>query len=119
MLLIVDDDPKFLQDAERALDAEVLFARDADQALDLVGNLGAEFSAVLVDLNLPGKDGFSLIIEMRRRFPNLPVIAISGVVQEHALESAKAVGAADALRKPITSEWNTVIFRAQRKTANG
>jgi CheY-like chemotaxis protein len=73
----------------------------------------------LVDLNLPGKDGFSLIMEMRRSCPNLPVIAISGVFQEHVLESAKAVGAADALRKPITPEWNTAITRVHAKTANG
>jgi CheY-like chemotaxis protein len=121
MLLIVDDDPRFLQDAQRALHVEggVMFARNADQALSLLGELGTEFSAALVDLSLPGTDGFSLIIEMRRRFPNLPVIAMSGVFQEHVLESAKAVGAADALRKPITSEWNSALSKVHRKTANG
>ena len=115
MLLLIDDDPRFLEEAERVLDGmeDVLFARDGDHALFLMDNLGAEFSVVLIDLNLPGQDGFSLIHAMRHRFPALPLIAISGVSQRHVLESAKLLGATDALRKPITTEWKAAIARVQ------
>jgi two-component system response regulator FlrC len=120
MLLIVDDDPRFLEYAERVLEAEggILFARDAGQALSLMDSLAADFSAALVDLDLPGKDGFSLILELRQQFPKLPVIAMSGVFQTHVLESAKALGAIDVLRKPITTEWNTAISRVRTQVAN-
>src|SRR4051794_37346149 len=103
MLLIIDDDPTFLETAERLLSTGrgVFFARDAQHAKELMGSVGAAFSVVLVDLDLPGQDGFSLIQEMRQAFPDLPVIAISGVLQREVLESAKLVGAVDALSKPI------------------
>jgi CheY-like chemotaxis protein len=75
--------------------------------------VGAAISAMLIDLDLPGQDGFSLIQEMRVNFPDLPVIAMSGVFQQHVLESAKSVGAIAALPKPITAEWVTEVARVR------
>jgi two-component system response regulator TctD len=114
MLLIVDDDPAFLAQAERLLDRGrgVFMAGDGQQAKELIRAVGAAFSAVLVDLNLPGQDGFSLIRELREAFPDLPVIAISGVCSRAALDSARIIGAADALPKPIDHTWKAAIARA-------
>jgi DNA-binding NtrC family response regulator len=115
MLLIVDNDPEFLQEAEQHLTSPrgVFFARDAKQAKELMGNVGGVFSAALVDLDLPGQDGFSLIREMHQRYPDLPLIAISGVFQSNVLESAKLLGASETLPKPISAEWNAVIARVR------
>jgi DNA-binding NtrC family response regulator len=115
MLLIVDDDPRFLEAAERALDEQdgVLFALDALQARSLMGMVGEDVSAVLIDLSLPRGCGTSLIREMSRDYPDLPIIATSTAVKRNAMERAKALGAADQLRKPVTSEWNTAITRAK------
>ena len=74
-----------------------------------MGTVGKDFSTALIDLSLPGVNGFSLVREMSRTYPDLPVIAISGKLHQDALESAKALGVADVLRKPITSEWNAAI----------
>src|ERR1051325_5206230 len=108
MLLIVDDDPAFLVKAQDLLDEKrhnIYFARDAQQARSLMGSVGADFTLVRIDLDLPGQDGFSLIAEMRRNFPDLPIVAVSGVYQASALESARALGAAEVLSKPVTAEW--------------
>jgi DNA-binding NtrC family response regulator len=115
MLLIVDDDPNFLEQAMQVLNSGrgVFIARDAQQAKELMGSVGAAFSLVLIDLDMPGQDGFSLIREMRAAFPDLPVIAMSGVCQRDVLESAKVIGAADALPKPIDRTWELAIARAQ------
>src|SRR3954467_12985484 len=115
MLLIVDDDPAFLETAERLLNTGrgVFFARDATHAKDLISSVSAAFSVALVDLDLPGQDGFSLIYEMRQAFPDLPVIAISGVLKRDVLESAKLVGAAAALPKPIDAAWTAAIAKAR------
>jgi two-component system, response regulator AauR len=121
MLLIVDDDPTFLERAEELLDGVgrgIFFARNAEHARELMGTVGDGFSVVMIDLDLPGQDGFSLIAEMRRRFPTLPVIAISGVVQKHVLESAKLLGAADTLQKPIGPEWTSTIARVRSACAH-
>jgi len=121
VLLIVDDDPRFLQEAEQLLDENrgVFFARDAEHAKQLMGSVGEGFSVLMIDLDLPGQDGFSLIREFRQQFPELPVIAISGVFQAHVLESAKLVGAAEALRKPINAEWLAAIRRVRSDAATG
>jgi CheY-like chemotaxis protein len=95
----------------------VFFAGNAAQAKSLMGTLGAGFSVVLIDLDLPGQDGFSLIREMRSSYPDLPVIAISGVFQQHVLQTAKLIGAADALQKPIGPEWKLAIERVRRQAA--
>ena len=114
MLLLVDDDPHFLQAAEEVLVTRdgIFLARSAEQAKDLMRSFGSDFSLAMVDLDLPGQDGFSLIEEMRLHFPDLPIIAISGVAQEGVLEIAKVLGAADALHKPITPDWQIAMARA-------
>lgn len=63
MLLIVDDDPTFLEQAQNVLDVGrgVFFAGSAEHAKELIGTVGAEFAMVMIDLDLPGQDGFSLI----------------------------------------------------------
>ena len=98
-----------------AIIRRVFLAADAKQAFKLAENLG--FSVALVDLDLRGQNGFELIRNMRERFPDLPVIAISGVLQVDALESAKLFGAAEVLQKPVTPEWKPVVERI-RATAH-
>jgi CheY-like chemotaxis protein len=121
MLLIVDDDPRFLEAAERMLNPGrgVFFAGNARHAKQLIRIIGDALSVVLIDLDLPGEDGFSLIRELRDAFPDLPLIAISGVVPRDVLESAKALGAAEALPKPINSAWNAAIDRARSQRGGG
>jgi CheY-like chemotaxis protein len=117
MVLLVDDDPKFLEKARELLDTGqgIFLAGSAEQAKNLLGTVGSGFTLVMVDLDLPGQDGFSLIREMRQFFPDIPIIAISGVFQRNVLESAKVFGAVDALQKPITPEWKSVVERFQEK----
>ena len=119
--MIVDDDPTFLEKAEALVDVGrgVFFARNAEHARELMGTVGAEFSVALIDLDLPGQDGFSFIADIQKHFPDLAVIAISGVFQSHVLESAKVIGAIDTLQKPISPEWNVRIARARAKAARG
>jgi CheY-like chemotaxis protein len=115
MLLIVDDDPVFLEAAEEKLehDRGLLFAGSGEHARSLLETVGPDCGVVMVDLDLPGEDGFSLIRHVCRDYPELPVIAISGVIQMDVLESAKLLGARETLRKPITPEWNQAIARVR------
>jgi|SRR6185437_191916 CheY-like chemotaxis protein len=117
MMLLVDDDPGFLEAAQESLDTGrgVFFAANASQAMDLMQSVGSAFSVVMVDLDLPGTDGFQLIRELHIRYPDLPTIAISGVMQAQVLESSRAFGAVETLRKPITGEWNQVLARTRAR----
>jgi|SRR5579862_5080794 len=117
MILVVDDDPSFLENAQEILnrDRRVFLAENAKQAFKLAEDLG--FSVALVDLDLRGQNGFELIQEMRERFPDLPIIAISGAFQSDTLETAKLFGAVEVLQKPITAAWKPVVERI-RATAH-
>jgi CheY-like chemotaxis protein len=114
-ILVVDSDASFLGLAGTLLNKtrKVFLARDARQAFELATDLG--FSVALVDLDLKGKDGLSLIEEMRTHFPDLPIIAISSAMEE--LESAREAGAVEVLMKPITPNWKPVVERIRAQNA--
>ena len=117
MVLIVDDDPEFLEDILESLGAQndPLCAADARHARELIQSVGGDFSAALIDLDLPGENGYELIRELHAQFPELPIIAISGVVEDSCLEAARCVGASATLRKPVSNEWNAVLSRVQSR----
>lgn len=113
MILIVDDDPTFLEKAREVLNRErqVFLASTSQQAFMLAQDLG--FSVVLVDLDLDQEDGLVLIREIKNRFPGLPVIAISESHRQVVLELAQEFGAVEILHKPITPEWKPVVERVR------
>ena len=120
MILVVDDDPKFLAQAEEAFGKyeRVFFAANAVHALELIGSVGAHFSVALIDLDLRATSGFEVIALVRGRFPDLPVIAISSTSHRATLESAKEFGATDILSKPITEEWHHALARIRGRAAS-
>ena len=59
---------------------------------------------VITDIIMPNKDGIETIIELRRDFPGIKILAISGggrIGSEHYLNMAKSLGAHDILGKPF------------------
>ena len=63
-----------------------------------------DFDLVITDIMLPDRDGNSLIVELRRRYPGIPVIAVSGAPSTafvNHLEMASKVGADHVLGKPF------------------
>jgi CheY-like chemotaxis protein len=113
MILLVDDDPEFLERSFATLNRpeRIWYASDADQAMNVVRRAGAALNLGLVDLDLPRTSGFELIRQLKQFDSRLPLIAISGVFSSAVLESATAFGAGDTLPKPVTGSWNPVIDR--------
>jgi CheY-like chemotaxis protein len=102
--LIVDDD-KFSRAvaAKRmiALGADIVEAADGIVALNLL--VEGDFDLVLVDLDMPGVDGYSLISCMRGhpRLRHLPAIVVTGKEERAALERALTAGATSFILKPL------------------
>jgi DNA-binding NarL/FixJ family response regulator len=120
MILVVDDDPSFLTQAAASLaamdrDRKISLASNGMHAMDLSSAAGADLSLAFVDLDLPDLNGFDLIARLKRTRPDLPIIAISGVIPVHVLESAKAFGADEVLSKPITAKWAATAERVREK----
>ncbi len=81
--LIVDDHPLFLeaiQIAVRAVapSAEIHEAGDIETAVEAIASHRRGFDLALIDLGLPGTSGFDGVALLRRRFPSLPLLVISG-----------------------------------------
>jgi len=104
-LLIVDDEANTLASLSRAFrlaghDASV--CDNAAKALELVRS--QNFDLVFSDVVMPGKDGLSLLEDIRALGLNTPVVMMSGQAHIEMAVKATRLGALDFLEKPISTE---------------
>lgn len=95
-LLVIDDHPLFLAGIAAILhklepEMIIVMANDAEQGLAAAERKLPDL--VLLDLNLPGIDGFTAIGEFHRRFPALPVVVLSAMEREADMRRAIEAGA--------------------------
>lgn len=118
-MLVVEDDPDlgdtivtFLK--EEGLDAKL--ARDGDQAMRLVDQLHP--SAMILDLMMPRRDGFSVLRELRAdgRIAHLPVIVVTAIFGLSERLYATELGAADYVTKPF--ELDELLERVRNVLAS-
>ena len=102
-IIIVDDHPLF-----RAALRQTLLAGDAAMVLDEAGDLDAlerllaadrDCDLVLLDLNVPGARGFSGLLLLRARYPEVPVMIVSAVGEGTVIRRAFELGASGYLGK--------------------
>ncbi len=78
-----------------------LEASDADEALSLIEN--EKIDLVVVDFNMPGRDGLELAEDLRGRFAEMPIAVATANVQDEIIARARAVGAT-FIAKPVTED---------------
>jgi CheY-like chemotaxis protein len=104
-ILVIEDDPimrEALTDWLQAAGYGVRTAADGSAGLAAVKL--AVPAVVVTDIHMPGTSGAAIIPELKRDYPQVAIIAISGLFNSgHALdaEGALALGAACALAKPF------------------
>jgi two-component system C4-dicarboxylate transport response regulator DctD len=108
-VFLVEDDPVVRHGCEQALalaDLAVQSFADAEAALTaLVSAPSARSVGVVVsDVRLPGRDGLSLMTELRQRDPDLPVILVTGHGDVAMAVQAMREGAYDFIEKPFPSD---------------
>jgi CheY-like chemotaxis protein len=85
---------------------EVALASDGGDALDLLG--ATHFDVLVTDIVMRQMDGIELIHEVRRRFPAMRILAMSGGGERFpivdGLEIATQAGAGAVLRKPFRAD---------------
>jgi len=97
-ILIVDDDRSIRASLEKILSAagyQVTVAADGESAKAEF----AEADLLVLDLNLPGDDGWDILDFLSGKHPLLPVIVISGLADQ--LEERAIPGASAFLEKPV------------------
>src|SRR6187397_2326456 len=101
-LLLVEDDRKLVGALERGLQLEgyaVDVAYTGEEALAQAA--GAEYDAVVLDLMLPGVDGFVVCEVLRREQPRLPVLILTARAEVSDRIRGLDAGADDYLVKPF------------------
>jgi CheY-like chemotaxis protein len=78
-VLVVDDDPRILEVSSLVFKKHGFEVRTAEDGFEALVELRGSMPDVIVsDLTMPNMSGFELLSVVRRRFPHIPVIAISG-----------------------------------------
>jgi two-component system nitrogen regulation response regulator NtrX len=105
-VLIVDDEPNIRRMVGALLGAEGFEVHDApDAAAGLARATEVEPDLVLLDLMMPNPtDGLDLLEKLRERYPDLPVVMMSGRAGLSDAVKATRLGAVNFLEKPLTPE---------------
>ena len=102
-LLIVDDNPKFLEDALPMYGYDIEVATDGLEALKILGNDDAYFDLILLDVMMPNMDGWDTLkaIRKNKKTEFTPVIMITAVSEDQKVVSGLKIGADDYIVKPF------------------
>ncbi len=120
-ILVVDDDTLVRSSLSYALEDaghDVVQAGDGNEGLTALKR--ARFDAVVLDILMPEREGIETILEIRKTWDQLPVLAISGGDKTGCtdfLRMAAALGANDTMAKPFTdSEFVERVLRLVNAT---
>jgi DNA-binding NtrC family response regulator len=111
-ILIVDDDPQIRMVLSNRLEAKgynVFQAENGNHGLKLVKSNNPDI--ILLDLQMPGMDGITVLKHLNQKFPEIPVIILTayGTI-EQAVEAMK-YGAYDFLPKPSTTDHILLVVK--------
>jgi DNA-binding response OmpR family regulator len=104
-VLVIEDNPGLRDLVRLTLEStghEVLTATHGAEGLAYLGEHAVDL--VITDLFMPEMDGIEVIAALRRRFPGVKVVAMSGRPGVDYLTVARELGAARILRKPFAMD---------------
>ena len=105
-ILVVDDEPDFcdaLRDFLASKGYEVAVVLNGEEALPAY--MQEKPDVVLLDIQMPGKDGLQVLRELKAIDPAASVIMITAVQDEGIARQARAEGALEYITKPISPDY--------------
>jgi CheY-like chemotaxis protein len=118
-ILVVDDEPDvaelfrqhFRREARQG--TYVLhFAASGEEALErLAGEIEPQLIVIFSDINMPGMDGLTLLGEVKRLHPDLPVIMVTAYGDDERRRRADELGANEFITKPVDFDRLKVQLR--------
>jgi PAS domain S-box-containing protein len=120
LVLVVDDEAMVRNMAEsilkRKLGYEVVTARDGFEALEIFRVRKDELSLVLLDLSMPGMNGWETLAALRALRPDIPVVLASGYDESHLMRGDHPERPQAFLHKPYQrSGLETAIYSALKR----
>lgn len=113
-ILIIEDEARiatFLEKGLRKNGFTTAVAADGNQASLMA--LSSNFDLLLLDLGLPGKDGWTVLKELRAQGKQLPIIIVTARGDERDKAAGLEAGADDYVTKPFRFEELLARVRAQ------
>ena len=114
-VLVVDDSGTMRRIVRKVLAASPfnLEIHEAAEGIEALNQLRAgSFGLVFVDYNMPGLNGFDMMMQIKREMPNVAVVMISSTLEHGIPEKARSKGALDFLKKPFyPADINAVLER--------
>jgi DNA-binding response OmpR family regulator len=107
-IIVLDDEPSILLMIKKMLEKEgheVNVALNGIEGMELFEKNRPDM--VITDIIMPGKEGLETILELRKKYPELKIIAISGggrIGPQGYLPSAKYLGADMVFQKPLVQK---------------
>ena len=119
LVLVVDDEAAIRSLVQRSLERLgyiVLTAEHGRQALELAERSSDPITLVLLDLAMPVLDGASTAAALQERRPELPIVIMSGLADQDALQGLEGVRIAGFVPKPFAPDQVAqAVTRALRK----
>ena len=119
-ILVVEDEPQLalgLEDDLKLEGYEVEVARDGHTAAERA--LSQPFDLIILDVMLPGKDGFDVCRQVRRAGLNAPIILLTAKTQESDKVLGLELGADDYVTKPFSPRELRARVKALLRRAGG
>lgn len=119
-LLVVDDEPnivELLSASLRFAGFEVVTATNGQQALTMIASYQPDL--VVLDVMMPGIDGFEVVRRMRESEQRIPVLFLTAKDATEAKITGLTLGADDYITKPFSLEEAIARIRAVLRRANG
>lgn len=113
-ILVVEDEPRiasFLEKGLRTAGFATVVVDDGDRAVQIARD--ADFDLVLLDVGLPGRDGFTVLRELRTRGERMPVILLTARDGVAERVGGLDAGADDYVTKPFSFEELLARVRAR------
>jgi CheY-like chemotaxis protein len=120
-VLIADDDKLILSSFRHSLAQrgyKILLAENGAAAIEYLEQVSIDI--LFLDILMPGKDGLETLLEIKRRFPAVPVYVMSGGgtrSKQDFLTVAEKFGATGTMRKPVTAADLAKIIEALPQSA--
>lgn len=101
-ILVVDDDVIVVKSCRRILEAEgfeVTTVPSADDALEKIKMY--DFDLLIMDVKMPKHDGIFLMREIKKNWPDIPIIVMSGYPTPETIADVLKLGAIQFIPKPF------------------
>jgi DNA-binding NarL/FixJ family response regulator len=122
MKILLSDDHGLIREAVRSVlqelvpDGSVLEASDGRRTVELIAQ-NPDIDLVLLDLNLPDRDGLALLGEVRTRYPAISVVVLSAFQDQPTIRKALRLGALGFI--PKNTERDVMINALRLVFAGG